>query len=262
MFSSATTSVSRGWTHLGVSVVVATLRPFCQEFTDTSRRVFDLSTDRPHSRATRGQDRRIQRFHARRWLGPAIKPSNETGQNRDQVTATAAGPTTAPAASGRFVFFRIVGDHGRPHLFQGEVGSSVQPLTIGRREGDQPWLLPDARRMVFHSKRDGDDAVFVRNAEHGVSATRLSGAGEGTPFVTPFPSPRGSHVLFASALSGLSQLWVMRIDGSCRQQLTFDAEPSCFPAWSPDADRIVFVRGDPQGERPSGRLMTMKIAPA
>ncbi|MDQ2928031.1 MAG: hypothetical protein M3R22_07685 [Pseudomonadota bacterium] len=171
------------------------------------------------------------------------------------------GPSTVPGASGRFVFFRIVGK-GKPHLFQGEVGATVQPLTVGSREGDQPWLLPNAARMVFHSKRDGDDAVFVRDDEHGTSATRLSVGGEQTQFVTPFPSPRGTHVVFASARSGTSQLWVMRVDGSGRQQLTFDKQPSSFPAWSPDASRIVFVRGDPLGERPSGRLMVMKIEPA
>jgi TolB protein len=171
------------------------------------------------------------------------------------------GPSTAPGASGRFVFFRIIGGKGRPHLFQGEVGASVQPLTIGSREGDQPWLLPNAERIVFHSRRDADDAVFVRGAGHGVSATRLSAGAEKTPFVTPFPAPSGKHIVFASARSGTSQLWVMRIDGSGRQQITQGDEPACFPAWSPDGSRIVFVRGDPLGARPHGQLMAMTIEP-
>lgn len=172
------------------------------------------------------------------------------------------GPSTARAGGLRFVFFRTIGHKGRPHLFQGEVGSSVQPLTIGSREGDQPWLLGNGERIVFHSRRDGDDAVFVRDSAHGVSAVRLSDGAEKTAFVTPFPSPDGRHVVFASARSGTSQLWLMRIDGSGRQQLTEGDEPACFPAWSPDGSRIVYVSGEPIGPRPRGRVMVMTIEPA
>jgi TolB protein len=171
------------------------------------------------------------------------------------------GPSTSPDANGVFVFFRILGKRGRPHLLRGELGSGIQPLTIASREGDQPWLLPGADRIVFHSRRDGDDAIFVRNLEPGSNARRVSADDERTAFVTPFPSPTGKYIVFASAKSGLSQLWMMRADGSGRQQLTFDAEPSCFPAWSPEGRRIVFVRGDPNASRPT-RLMMMKIETA
>lgn len=171
------------------------------------------------------------------------------------------GPTATPGSAGAFAFFRIVGEHGRPHLFRGDVGASIQPLTIGRKEGDQPWFLNGADRLVFHSRRDHDDAVYVRTEENGGSAVRISGEDEQTPFVTPFPSPSGEHIVFASARTGTSQLWVMRVDGTARQQLTSDAEPSCFPAWSPDGRHIVFVRGDPRASAPTGRLMMMSIEP-
>ena len=183
-----------------------------------------------------------------------IKPLTQPVQDEADF-----GPSTSPEARGLFVFFRIVGKHGRPHLFRGELRSGIQQLTIGSREGDQPWLLPGADRLVFHSRRDGDDGIFVRDVEHGSDATRMSPDDERTPFVTPFPSPTGRFIVFASARSGVSQLWLIRTDGSGRQQLTSDAEPSCFPAWSPEGERIVFVRGDPNAARPTGRLMVMKI---
>ena len=70
--------------------------------------------------------------------------------------------------------------------FRGELRSGIQQLTIGSREGDQPWLLPGADRLVFHSRRDGDDGIFVRDVEHGSDATRMSPDDERTPFVTRF----------------------------------------------------------------------------
>jgi len=187
-----------------------------------------------------------------------IEPLSQPAQDEADF-----GPTTVPAAHGRFLFFRKIGPHGRPHLFQGEVGSAVQPLSVGRHQADQPWFLLHAKRLVLHSQRDGDDAVFIQPAEHGAAATRLSPpGGEKTSYVTPFPSPDGRHVVFASARTGTCQLWAMRSDGSAPQQITFDATPSCFPAWSPDGKYIVFVRGDPLGLAPSGRLMTISVVTA
>lgn len=45
---------------------------------------------------------------------------------------------------------------------------------------------------------------------------------------------------------GLSQVCVMRRDGSHLQQLTFDSVPSKLSAWSSTGDRLVLVRGDPR----------------
>ena len=134
----------------------------------------------------------------------------------------------------------------------GRLGETNQPLATGRSDGNQPWFLPLAGRLVFHSVRDGGHGVFERDMNGRAPARRLSPTDEATPFVTPFPSPDGRHVVFASAASGTSQICVMGIDGSDRQQLTFDTEPACFPAWAPHGDDIVFARGDP--ERPTGGL--------
>ena len=168
------------------------------------------------------------------------------------------GPTTALDAAGRFLFFRIVGK-GKPHLFEGQLGGSIQPLTIGADQADQAWFMPGAQDIVFHSKRDGATAAYRQRAQHDAHAQRLGNVDEATHFVTPFPSPDGRHVAFASACEGVSQIWVARSDGSGRQRLTEGPTPACFPAWSPSGDRIVFVRGEPLGEVPSGSLHVLVL---
>ncbi len=168
------------------------------------------------------------------------------------------GPATAPDAHGRFLFFRTIG-HGRPHLFEGRLGRGIQPLTIGADEADQAWFLPGAREIVFHSRRHGVSAAWRQEAAHSAVATQLGDVDEKTNFVTPFPSPDGRHVAFTSAAGGTSQVWVMRADGTHRQQLTDGPEPACFPAWSPTGKDIVFVRGDPLAARPSGVLERLTV---
>ena len=75
--------------------------------------------------------------------------------------------------------------------------------------------------------------------------------------MTPFPSPDGRYIVFASAVSGISQIFAMSRDGTNRQQLTFAAEPSFFPAWAPHGDDVLFVRGDPF--RATSRLVLMRL---
>ncbi|HSC64239.1 MAG TPA: hypothetical protein VLD35_11420 [Caldimonas sp.] len=186
---------------------------------------------------------------ARRLIEPLTQPAADEADD---------GPTASPAMDGQFSFFRIIGS-GRPHLFVGRVGEIVQPLTINRDFGDQPWFVPDTHRLVFHSRRSGDDRVFEQEARHGAAARPVSDRDELTPCVTPFPSPDGKHIVFASAVSGESQIWAMRIDGSNRQQLTFGSIASSFPAWSPTGDDIVFVRGDPLAAAPSGALWKLSL---
>jgi TolB protein len=185
----------------------------------------------------------------RRFVEPLTQPAADEADY---------GPATLPEADGHFAFFRIIGS-GRPHLYVGRLREAIQPLTISKAYGDQPWFLPGTSRLVFHSRRTGDDGVFQQEAAQGAPAFRLGVEDERTSFVTPFPSPNGSHIVFASAASGSSQIWVMRADGSNRQQLTFAPTPACFPAWSPMGRAIVFVRGDPQAERPTGSLWRMVL---
>jgi len=167
------------------------------------------------------------------------------------------GPTARPDSHGHFAFARVVGA-GKPHLFVGRLGETNQPLATGRLDGDQPWFMPQAQRLVFHSTRDGDHGIFERDVNRAATqARRLASSDESTPLVTPFPSPDGRHIVFASAATGVSQIYLMRGDGTGRQQLTFGSEPSFSPAWAPQGDDVVCVRAAPS--RRIGRLFLLRL---
>src|SRR5205085_1420009 len=113
--------------------------------------------------------------------------------------------------------FRMVGS-GKPHLFIGRLGETNGQLATGRLDGDQPCFIQRATQLIFHSRREGDHALFVRDVDRDVKARRISQTDEGTPYLTPYPSPDGRHIVFASAANGTSQIYVMGIDSAARQQ--------------------------------------------
>ncbi len=65
--------------------------------------------------------------------------------------------------------------------------------------------------------------------------------------VDPALSPDGKHVAFAwnAEAENNFDIYVKRIDGDERQRLTTDAAADRRPTWSPDGQRIAFLRGVP-----------------
>jgi len=57
---------------------------------------------------------------------------------------------------------------------------------------------------------------------------------------TPYWSPDGSRLLFASNRSGKYEAWTIRPDGSGLTQITHLPEPVAYPFWSPDGRQIGF----------------------
>lgn len=155
------------------------------------------------------------------------------------------------------LYFQQAGDQTF-HIHQRSAQGQTRQVTDAPGSQDQPWLLPDARSFVYHAHEDGQHLIYFQSLTHDAPRTCLSSADESTPYVTPFPSPDGQWVAFCSASSGMAQVWVMRLDGTARQQVT-DGETHRFPAWRPDGQALVVVCGDPLAEQPSGELWTIPV---
>jgi Tol biopolymer transport system component len=203
------------------------------------------------------------------------------------VAAVAACGGSAPKAPPDVLFVSTKdGDYA---IFGADAkGKHVRRLT--KEKGDpstpqglffqtEPAWAPDATRIAFSSRRDGETHIYVMRAD-GTGAHRLTNtaraddhpswspdgkrilfAREGALFVVrpsggaahrvgrgfgnaagPAWSPDGTLIAYDYRNPGtpIRELYVMRADGSGNRQLTKLQHVSGLPAWSPDGKRIAF----------------------
>ena len=93
------------------------------------------------------------------------------------------------------------------------------------------------RRIVFTSDRDGENEVFVMNADGtGVEQLTYNLAVESVPSW----SPDGRRILFQSDRDGEGDIYVMNADGTGVARLTENPAGDYDPSWSPDGRRVAF----------------------
>jgi Tol biopolymer transport system component len=91
-------------------------------------------------------------------------------------------------------------------------------------------------RIAFISNRDGDNGIYVMNADgSGVTNLTNNSLSNGRPVW----SPDGSRIAFDS-YSGYNAIYVMNADGSGMKILTNILEDARHPIWSPDGSHIAF----------------------
>ncbi len=135
-----------------------------------------------------------------------------------------------------------------PELFVASVSaleSARQITTITGARLSHPSWSPDGTRLVFSSDADGDEEIYVVNAD-GSNLTQLTN-NTARDFDPAF-SPDGKLIAYASDVNSpkVSEIYTMLADGSGITQLT-EVPNSYSPAWSPDGKRIAYVN-DQQGD--------------
>jgi TolB protein len=128
----------------------------------------------------------------------------------------------------------------------GAEADALRQVTHGPGINAMPAWAPDARRIVFHSRRKTEESkgklptrkIWVMNPD-GTEARAVS-EGAGDEYHATW-SPRGDRILFVSEANGNRDVWVMGAGGDNPVPLTDDPGVEDHPAWSPDGARVVYA---------------------
>ena len=123
---------------------------------------------------------------------------------------------------------------------QSLVGDSdiVTRLTQNNSQDWNPVWSPDGQRIAFVSDRDGDDEIYVMDAD-GNNSTRLTQKAGFDWNLGWFPD--GQRIAFVSNRDGDVEIYVIDADGSNLTRLTQNALLSSVPVLSPDGQHIAFT---------------------
>ena len=111
-------------------------------------------------------------------------------------------------------------------------------LTTNPATDFDPTWSPDGRHIAFRSQRDGNDEIYIMNAD-GTCQTNLTNNPLGA--WSPAWSADGKQIAFARFFDNnqFTDVAVINADGSGLQRLTHESGE--YPAWSPDGTRIAFA---------------------
>jgi TolB protein len=186
-------------------------------------------------------------------LNTAIFVADADGRH-ERVLVPGAAMDANPSFSpdGQWVLFTSR-RHGTPDVYRVRIdGRGLDRLTDFAGFDDQAVMSPDGRHVAFVSSRSGDADIWLLDVE--TRALRNLTTHPGGDY-RPAWSPDGTWIAFTSdrdspgarartdarfAPPQLTQIYVMRADGSAVQRLTTGDTTVGGASWSPDGTAITF----------------------
>lgn len=165
----------------------------------------------------------------------------------DEEPRLAQGATTESCSgNGRIAFVRDFPRSRQSYIYSIKPsGKGLKPLTNDGSDWGPAWS-PDGTKLLFDSKRPGDDSLQLYIMEpDGSNQQRLT--------ANPWDessgawSPDGEWIAFTSTKDdefGLNEVYKMRVDGSEVTRLTDNEDQDYTPSWSPDGTQITYMSGN------------------
>lgn len=143
------------------------------------------------------------------------------------------------------------------HIFVSPIGGGtpVQVTNDDQASDEYPFWLPDGKRIIYSSQRDGIFQTCVAYLDQGrteqinldISDTLISDV-----------APDGSRILFQQSREE-SNLWKVGTDGKNETRITADADLELWPDISPDGRSIVFQATSESKHLLQGSLLIKSI---
>jgi len=102
---------------------------------------------------------------------------------------------------------------------------------------EDPAWSPDGKRIAFTTDRDGNQEIYLINAD-GSNAVRLTN--DAAADYAPAWSPDGTRIAFVSKRADTPDIFTVRVDGTDLKRITTTSATDADPAWAPDG-RIAFT---------------------
>ena len=189
--------------------------------------------------------------------------ANADGSNLTRLTKTPGYDAEATIAKdGRIVFTSVRDGDMEIYSMNGD-GTDVKRLTHLPGPDGGPFFSADGSKIVFRGRHPGpgkelndyrtllkkelwkpaglDVFVMDRDGGHLQQVTKDLGGANWAPYF----APDGKQIIFASNMkspkSGNFDLYLINVDGTGLEQITFSEAFDGFPMFSPDGSKIVFA---------------------
>jgi Tol biopolymer transport system component len=140
-------------------------------------------------------------------------------------------------------------NNGNHLIYSAEQGGFASLFLLSIKDGSEKIIggeniidisVSEDGKKIIYSRAEQNIDMWIQNLENNLSPVKILKSTKSE--IYPRFSPNGKQILFISALSGKSELWLSNINGDSLIQITHNTAGIInSPCWSPDGELILFT---------------------